>query len=184
MQVHIYDQAANVESVAPNLWAITDVFSQTEMDFLRGLNMWQPGFERNETWIHDDSCTSCRLLLAKNSASFGHVQNMGEPMRSALSTICGTELRFSTSKVWLDIGGSNFVAHVDDPNICVTMQVYVWSYGSVSGTRFLHVDPAIQFPFTPNTGYINLNSDLKRHDVPESSGTRLSVAWHYARADQ
>jgi len=69
--------------------------------------------------------------------------------------------------------------HHDAPDIIVTLQVYIDSDGDTVGAEFLHVDPSIQIPIQPNCGYINLNTDLKDHQVIANNGTRTSVVFQY-----
>jgi hypothetical protein len=97
-----------------------------------------------------------------------------------MEEIVGRKLAPAESKVWLDLPYFHCPYHSDAGLLVATYQVYLWQYGgNVTGTGFCHVEPEVIIPFKENTGYINLNEDLKIHHANRTEGVRLSCAFQW-----
>jgi len=200
-QVKIYDEISSATLAAKNLWEIDQCFSSDTHQRLRGIV---------ETQGNEFVCAGLRkrLELTPSSSEFLLLDQIGQQMCDSLSTLTGYSLKFMTVKYWLDLPGFGCQLHQDAEDIFVSYQVYLGSSftdeirseqnkGSTDntikcandeknmlmarGAKFMHTDPPVQIEFKPNHGYINLNSDLKLHQVDGTWDTRISVMFQYAR---
>ena len=201
-QVNIYDETSLVNSVAPNLWEVDQCFGPQTYQRLRNIidveeNLFSCGGLKK------------RLELVYPSEDYLFINEVGSAMSDAISTIVGHQVSFMTAKYWIDLPTFGCQTHADAKEIFVSYQVYLNSalrneirskphmpttakiveYLDTTngealmaqGAKFLHVDPPTQIKFKPNNGYINLNSDLKPHQVIGSWDTRTSVMFQYSR---
>jgi len=122
-------------------------------------------------------------MLLQDSNDHRRLQQVGLDLVPGLDKLTGQNLNFMVSKFWLDLPGFGCQVHHDAADIAVTLQVYIDNDGDTVGAEFLHVDPSIQIPIEPNCGYLNLNTDLKEHQVIASNGTRTSVVFQYNVTD-
>jgi hypothetical protein len=161
----------NSYNVAPNLWIVKDCFDPETL-------IWLSEIKTNTENLFSVTRPHLRLLL-ENSNDHNRLQSLGLYLLPGLSELTGQNLNFMVAKFWLDLPGFGCQVHHDAPDIIVTLQVYIDSDGDTVGAEFLHVDPSIQIPIQPNCGYINLNTDLKDHQVIANNGTRTSVVFQY-----
>jgi len=201
-QVKIYDETSLVSSVAPNLWEVDQCFGSETYQKLRNMIDAEGNLF---------SCVGLkkRLELVYSSKDYLLINEIGGAMSEAISTIVGHRVSFMTAKYWIDLPTFGCQTHADAKEIFVSYQVYLNSslrneirsephmpttakivnyldtiHGEAlmaQGAKFLHVDPPAQIKFWPNNGYINLNSDLKPHQVIGSWDTRTSVMFQYSR---
>jgi hypothetical protein len=201
-QVKIYDEISTVEYPAPNLWEVDRCFSSSTFGRLISISD-TPGTEFRVAFLKK------RLELDRSSVHFDLIDQIGQAMTSALSSIVGQSLMYSTSKYWLDLPTFGCQEHYDSSEIFLSYQIYLGSAFTTeisseqhrdsnldliefidqrpevglrsSGAEFTHVDPPICIEFKTNHGYINLNSDMKLHKVRGSWDSRLSVMFQYTR---
>lgn len=188
-QHHIYDTASEVKLIASDLWSVTNCFGPETFDHFSKLHV-----NHNETWTRPPDCLEFRLQLVADSPTSNRLKQMSIDMLPEIERIVGYQLVPAESKVWLDLSGWHCPYHVDDPLLFVTYQMFLWSHGEVYGTEFCYGDTPKDFsdprtfgefdrvsmPFTPNTGYINLNNN-KIHHAKNMTGTRLSACVQYRR---
>ena len=189
---HIYDSNAQVEPLADNLWSVSNCFGPETFE---RLSRAHTSYE--DTWHRHSDCLEYRLQLAPQSPTLLAMTEIGNAMLPQIEQITGVELARAECKLWLDLSGWHCPYHYDDPMLVVTYQVFLWQHGDVHGTEFVYGPEVpkdqwhnhklfenhtkVATKFTPNTGYINRNTDLKIHYCPNISGTRLSAAWQFRR---
>ena len=165
----------NTFNIASNLWIVKDCFDPDTM-------IWLNDIKTNVDNQFSVSRPHLRLLLDDGKDN-QRLQQLGLDLLPVLNKITNYNLNFMVSKFWLDLPGFDCQVHHDAPDIIVTLQVYIDNDGGATGAEFLHVDPSIQIPIEPNCGYLNLNTDLKEHQVIASNGTRTSVVFQYKVTD-
>jgi len=171
----IYNSEAEVRPAAPNLWSVGNCFDDDTFKWLSQLYL---GYD--EKWNRNQDCLEYRLQLTQDSKSFDLMTQMCKDMTPQIEEIVGRRLDHVGSKAWLDLPYFHCPYHPDAGLLLVTYQVYLWNYGGhVPGTTFCHVEPEVSIPFVPNTGYINLNEDLKIHHVNRIEGIRLSCCFQW-----
>lgn len=177
-QVKLYDTLSSLELVAPNLWIVDSCFDQSTLQWLKDIvetqgNEFVAGALRK------------RLQLKYNMHDQARLNEIGSIQKSALAEIAGCELEFIESKFWLDLPQFGCQIHSDSPDLYVNYQIYIYTSPGADvpcvGAEFLHVDPPYLVDFKPNRGYININSDLKKHWVYGGHAIRTSVMFQYAR---
>jgi hypothetical protein len=201
-QVKLYDTLSSLELVAPNLWEIDQCFSSDTLQRLISI----PDIPDTE---FRTAGLKKRLELGRPSSHFDFIDCIGKEMEHKLSQIVDQPLFHLTSKYWIDLPAFGCQEHYDSKDIFVSYQIYLSSsltneirsdqhrnsnqdlislidekpsIGlSAIGAEFSHVSPPVQIQFRTNHGYLNLNSDLKLHQVQGSWDTRLSVMFQYAR---
>lgn len=164
---------------APNLWYANNVFDQSTLDWIRTLR-------HDMTTVFHVTRPENRLLLADSDAT-QYINKLGSSFVPTLNEVTGVNLNFMTAKYWLDLPNFGCQIHSDSEEIIATMQVFVdlvyndqWpTRVQIRGTEFMHVDPYIEIPLAENCGYLNLNTDLKKHRVIGGMGLRCSVAFQY-----
>ena len=161
----------NTFNIASNLWIVKDCFDPDTM-------IWLSDIKTNMDNRFSVSRPHLRLLL-DDGKDHQRLQQLGLDLLPGLNKLTNYNLNFMVSKFWLDLPGFGCQVHHDAPDIIVTLQVYIDNDGDTVGAEFLHVNPSIQIPIEPNCGYLNLNTDLKEHQVISSSGTRTSVVFQY-----
>lgn len=164
----------NYNLVAPNLWSSSESLDHTVLEWLSELPMMS-----DATWSHPFYCLTNRLQLTGDQQVLDRIKKIGIDLTTNMEEVVNHHLEFSDFKVWLDLPGIKCPPHADDANILVTHQIYIKNYGEAVGTTFSHVTPPFEFKFEPNTGYVNLNSDLKIHHVRSELGARLSIAFQW-----
>lgn len=177
-EIKIYDCQSRATLVAPNTWVVDRAFSPETLEWLQHI-------VENENNEFQVSRPHKRLLL-KNGQDYARLQQIGLDIIPALNNITGQDLNLMIVKFWLDLPGFGCQVHNDAEDILVSYQVYVDTDGQLSdrpchGVEFLHVDPTYEVEIKPNHGYINLNTDLKLHQVTPGAGTRSSVIFQYNR---
>jgi len=175
-QHQIYDTLSEVNSVADNLWSVTNCFDTETFKHFSNLHL-----SHDETWHRHEDCLEYRLQLTPESPTMVKMRELSRAMMPKIANIVGHALVPAECKVWLDLSDWHCPYHADAPLLFVTYQVYFWSHGVVHGTEFCHTEPRTDIKFVPNTGYINLNQDLKVHHSDRMTGTRLSACWQYIR---
>lgn len=189
-EIKIYDEISTLDLVAPNLWEVDRCFSNETLSWLQSIYE----NENNEFIVGG---LKKRLQLKYGSKDFSRLNQLGLDMLSAMQDITGENLTFIESKYWIDMPQFGCQTHSDEPDLYCCYQVYLYSTNQrindyepsiivekmllAEGAEFLHVDPPYQISFRPNRGYININSDLKKHWVPGRWDTRISVMFQYAR---
>ena len=73
-----------------------------------------------------------------------------------------TEKFFWGCTLWQDQAGYHLDWHTDNPDIDVSMQIYLFSTGAAPGTEFAIDNKAHLVPFIVNSGYISHNSGNDR----------------------
>lgn len=175
-QYKIYDTLAEVTPVASQLWSVKNCFSDQVFQELSTTHL-----NYIDTWHRHPDCLEYRLQLTPESPTLQKLRSMADVIRSAMEQITDQELMPADCKMWLDLSNWHCPYHSDANLLVVTYQVYLWTHGDVHGTEFTHSSPPTKLDFVPNTGYINLNSDLKEHHVDTITGTRLSACWQFRR---
>lgn len=171
----IYNSEAEVRPAAPNLWSVSNCFDEHTFNWLSNMYL-----DHDEIWHRHRDCLEYRLQIAPDSKSFDSMTRLCNDMTGRMEEIVGLSLAPAESKVWLDLPYFHCPYHPDAELLVVTYQVYLWSYGGhVPGTTFCHTEPPTTVPFLPNTGYINLNKDLKVHHVDRTEGVRLSCCFQW-----
>lgn len=201
-QVKIYDEISLVENVAPNLWEVDRCFGEATHQWLRSI----PDNYGNEFF---NSGLAKRLQLKFGTHDYARLNQIGLDMIPTLSELTGIKnLGLIETKYWIDLPEFGCQEHSDAEDIVVSYQVYLRStireaYESevyldatskeelellkkirlekAYGARFNHVDPFHIIDFKSNHGYINLNTDLKKHEVYGTWDTRTSVMFQYNR---
>ena len=198
-KIKIYDQLSDVDLVAPNLWEVDNCFAIQTFDWLYHVRETVG----KEFFVSD---TVKRLQLKSTMQDQLRIQKIGADMSESLSSICGVPLRLMVAKYWIDMSGFGCFMHEDDNDITVSYQVYVSTaigqaienhsqidpYAAkcltspetalkARGAKFYHCNPPYEICFKPNHGYINLNTDLKTHDVAITADIRVSVIFQYSR---
>jgi hypothetical protein len=182
-KIKIYDQLSDVDLVAPNLWEVDNCFDIQTFDWLCHVKETVG----NEFFV---SGIVKRLQLKSNMQDQLRLNQIGVDMSESLSSICGVPLRLMEAKYWIDMPGFGCSMHEDFKDLTVNYQVYVdTAIGQTlsetvlkaRGAKFYHCDPPYEICFKPNHGYINLNTDLKPHDVAITADTRVSVIFQYSR---
>ena len=161
----------NTFNIASNLWIVKDCFDPDTM-------IWLNDIKTNMDNRFSVSRPHLRLLL-DDGKDHQRLQQLGLDLLPGLNKLTNYNLNFMVSKFWLDLPGFGCQVHHDATDIIVTLQVYIDNDGDTVGAEFLHVNPSIQIPIEPNCGYLNLNTDLKEHQVISSSGIRTSVVFQY-----
>lgn len=166
-----FGQNSIVTNVAENLWIIENAFDKSTLQWLQQIvtnteNQFQVTRPHN------------RLSLLP-SEDYNRIQQLGLDLIPKLNSITDQDLNFMIAKYWLDLPGFGCQIHHDADDILVTFQCYLNHDGNTVGAEFLHSDPSIQIPIETNSGYINLNTDLKKHQVISGVGTRQSIAFQY-----
>lgn len=179
-KIKIYDAESDIVCVAPNTWTVSSAFSDSTLDWLQNIYI-------NESNEFQVSRPHYRMML-KNGADQQRIDAIGQAMSQSLSQITEHQLKFMTSKYWVDMPGFGCQVHSDHPDILVSYQIYLNVPPDNDqlrlpcyGAEFLHVDPPYTVELKPNHGYINLNVDSKLHQVWRGSGVRVSVMFQYAR---
>lgn len=173
-QVKLYDAICEAKLLAPNTWTVDQVFSPSTLGWLQGI--WVD--EKNEFQVSRPH----RRLLLKPGADHLRLQQIGLDMIPALSQLVGIDLNLMVVKYWLDLPGFGCQIHHDSPKIIVSLQVYINTVDqSCHGVEFLHMEEPYEVDIRSNHGYINLNTDLKLHQVLPGSGTRTSVMFQFNR---
>jgi hypothetical protein len=165
----------NTFIIASNLWIVKDCFDPDTI-------IWLKDIKTNTDNSFSATRPHLRMLL-EDGADHQRLQQLGLALLPGLSKLTGQNLNFMLSKFWLDLPGFGCQVHSDAADIVVTLQVYLDNDGDTVGAEFLHVDPSVQIPIEPNCGYLNLNTDLKPHQVIASNGTRTSVVFQYNVTD-
>jgi hypothetical protein len=177
MALHqIYDTTAEVDQVADRLWSVKNCFGNETFKQLSNTHL-----NYVDIWHRHPDCLEFRLQLTPDSPTLSTLNEMSHKMLPALETITEQSLMPAECKMWLDLSNWHCPYHSDAELLVVTYQVYLWTHGTVHGTEFCHSDPRTRLDFLPNTGYINLNTDLKQHHADTITGTRLSACFQYRR---
>jgi hypothetical protein len=180
-QVKVYDALSNVSEVAPNLWVVNRCVDSKTFEWM--FNIYN---ELGNEFVV--TRPDKRLLLKENCNDYQRLRQIGVDQVEGLSKITGMNLSFMDVKFWLDMPSFGCQVHGDSKDIVTTYQVYIHTVGDPKmpchGAEFLHVDPSVEIPFTPNTGYINLNTDSKPHKVYGGNGIRISIAFQYNLAQE
>jgi len=177
-QVKLYDTLSSAELVAPNLWIVDSCFDPKTFEWLSGI----VESEGNEFVA---GALKKRLQLKYNMHDQARLNEIGLEQKSALAEIADCDLEFVESKYWIDLPQFGCQIHSDAPDLYVNYQIYIYTSPGADvpcvGAEFLHVDPPYRVDFKSNHGYININSDLKKHWVPGGHAIRTSVMFQYAR---
>lgn len=172
----IYDCPTTVTPVASQLWRVENCFGEETFRDLSTTHL-----NHKDSWHRHPDCLEYRLQLTPESPTLKMLQDMAPKILPAMESITGESLMPAECKMWLDLSNWHCPYHSDADLLVVTYQVYLWTHGDVHGTEFMHSTPPVKLDFEPNTGYINLNSDLKQHHADTITGTRLSACWQFRR---
>lgn len=156
------------------LWEMRDVFSKDYLDYIDTF------LDRGHNWFMDRRLSRLSLPADTLDQPF---ESAGIALAQKISQVIGETLCLRHAKLLLDLPGNHGVpTHVDDPSILVMCQVYLTgSLRPLPGTTFL--DPrqhTIQYQV--NHGYININTDAKRHNSLPTTDLRCSMALQFHRA--
>jgi hypothetical protein len=177
-QIKIYDATSNVNNIAPNTWTVDPAFSHTTLEWMQDI------------WVNQDNefqvTRPHHRLLLKPGEDHRRLQQIGQDIIPVLNEITGIDLNLMIVKYWLDLPGFACQIHSDAEDIIVSFQVYINAIDPLidrpcHGIEFLHTDTPFEIEIKPNHGYINLNTDLKLHQVLPGMGTRTSVTFQYNR---
>ena len=176
--VKIYDTASLLKTLSPTCWAVDQAFSRETLEWMQNIIV-------NEENTFQVTRPHRRLLL-QPGPDHVRLQQIGLDMIPSLSQITGIDLNLMIVKFWLDLPGFGCQVHHDSPEIIVSYQVYLnvdqqSTDMPCHGVEFLHMDKPYEVDLQPNSGYINLNTDLKLHQVIPGSGTRSSVMFQFNR---
>ncbi len=175
-QHRIYDTDCEVTAIADRLWQVENCFGKDTFAELSSTHL-----NHVDAWHRHPDCLEYRLQLTPDSPTTQKLRDMAPQLLPEIERITGLSLMPADCKMWLDISNWHCPYHSDAELLAVTYQVYLWTHGDVHGTEFMHSTPPTKMAFVPNTGYINLNTDLKQHHVDTITGTRLSVCWQFRR---
>jgi hypothetical protein len=181
MHIHkMYDTDTTIIPNNRNLWTVHKAFSPETLQDFKNLVI-----SHDAVWHRPPGCLEYRLQLHRDSKFYPRLWEIAEACRPTMEHVVNQNLSTAEAKVWLDLPYFHCPYHYDNPELLVTMQLYLWSYGDgITGTTFDHNEPIIELPFIENEGYINYNIDQKIHNVHRIRGSRLSVAFQYvARSD-
>jgi hypothetical protein len=178
-EVNGFGQTVNFDPVAPNLWFVNNTFDQDTF-------LWMKGLMYDTNTVYNVTRPEGRLILADCDAT-RHIQEIGAGLIPQLNKITGQNLNLMVAKYWLDLPHFGCQPHSDSKEIIVTLQIYIdvvyndiWpSNLQIHGAEFMHIDPPVETPLTVNGGYLNLNTDLKQHQVLGGMGSRCSIAFQY-----
>ena len=177
-KIKLYDKVSTVELVAPNLYQVSDCYGEYTFDWLSNITET----EGNEFFLGG---LKKRLQLKPNMHDQAKLTEIGIEQKSSLEQLFQVKLNFMEAKFWLDLPQFGCQVHSDSPDLYLNYQVYIYTSPGADvacvGAEFLHVDPPYQVPLIPNTGYININNDLKSHWVYGGHATRISTMFQYAR---
>jgi len=177
-QVKIYDTLSDVDLLAPNTWAVDRAFSSDTLTWMQ------------EIWVNEENefqvVRPHRRLLLKHGDDHQRLQQIGLDMIPSLSQLTGIDLNLMIVKYWLDLPGFGCQIHHDSSDIIVSFQIYINTVSQSDdypchGVEFLHMEKPYEIDLRPNHGYINLNTDLKLHQLIPGMGTRTSVMFQYNR---
>lgn len=159
----------NAYQLAPDLWAIKDIFSVEEFDNVRRRiqeeKIWTPvdlqeQFSREScAWTEGGLCDWLWTEISQlDFANFG--------------------LKFRTVTIWKDHSGYFISNHSDNDRVTAAMQIYISEHRPGLGTWF---NNTVEIPLIPNTGYLMHNRNFlthgMKHPVP-SQYVRVSMyAW-------
>lgn len=169
--VNGFSKDAQIKLIAPKLWFIEHAFDQEILT-------WMKEITTNTDNQFEVTRPHHRLNLLPSN-DYNRLQKIGLDLIPALNQLTGEDLNLMITKYWLDLPGFGCQVHHDAEDILVTFQCYVASSGDTVGAEFLHVEPGVKIPLKTNCGYINLNTDLKLHQVISAAGTRQSIAFQY-----
>ncbi len=189
-QVKIYDEIAQIKNVAPNLWQVDNCFSDSTLKWLQSI-------DENEGNEFVAGALKRRLQLKFGSHDFARLNEIGLEQKRSLEEIVKHELSLAEVKYWIDLRQFGCQMHADSSDLFVSYQIYLDSCNHnfskyhpdksihdlllSRGADFYHIDPPYQIVFSPNRGYINLNTDQKDHCVESRWDVRTSVMFQYAR---
>jgi len=174
-KIKIYNSEAEVRPAASNLWYVSNCFDESTFKWLSQLFL-----DYDELWHRHQDCLEYRIQLAPESKSFKGINDLCFDMTERMEEVVGKKLAPAESKVWMDLPYFHCPYHSDAGLLLVTYHVYLWQYGgNVPGTTFCHTEPEVTIPFKANSGYINLNEDLKIHHANRSEGVRLSACFQW-----
>jgi hypothetical protein len=201
-KIKLYDDLSNVTNVAKNLWEVDQCFGDKTAEWLESIFINQG---------NEFTCDGLkrRLSLKYTSKDFERLNSIGPNLCESIGSIVGHTLKFSVVKYWIDLPLFGCQLHQDAEDIFVSYQVYLGSTFAhdiysielhnthdpivafiqqnpetnlvAKGAEFLHELDPVQIQFKSNHGYINLNSDLKLHQVISTWDTRRSVMFQFAR---
>ena len=177
VEVNDFGKTIKFEPVAPNLWWIHDTFDLDTLKWMQGIYIdMQNKFEVTRP--------EKRLLLT-DGVDQQRIQSIGAGLIPKLEKVINKKLNFMTAKFWLDLPEFGCQPHADSKEIIVTCQVYILVQAGTGGgeplygAEFMHVKPTVTTPMIPNSGYVNLNTDQKIHQVEAGIGVRQSIAFQY-----
>jgi hypothetical protein len=165
-----------IQAISNTLFEVYDFFTPEIRSWL--LSQYHAGHD----WQFDIG-SARRLVRVLPRQGLGlQIIQATEQMLSAWQ---GKPMANQSAKLFFDTRGYRTGAHYDDAEIEIMLQIYLDSdYLGTPGTIF-YVEQTYQTAFRPNSGYININSDLKWHEsATVVHGVRKSFVGSYARIDK
>lgn len=162
------NQAIEIVQVHPTLYEINNVFND---EFLADIDA---RCEHGLTWAMD------RRLARLSQTDHDFFEQSGREFQTLLSDLAGQEVWYRIGKLFLDLPGAEVPLHSDANDIDIMTQVYLHGTApNLPGTTFL--EPVIHsVKNNYNCGYINFNSDKKKHQSTHVvGGYRLTTAFQF-----
>lgn len=174
MKIKLYDTESDVRPIAPKLWQVKNCFGDETFKELSTTHL-----NYIDRWHRHHDCLEYRLQLTSDSPTLTKLNEIALAVKPEIEKITNQSLDMAESKMWLDLSNWHCPYHSDADLLVVTYQIYLWCHGDVHGTEFCHQEPVVPLTFEANTGYINLNDDMKIHHANRITGTRLSCCFQY-----
>lgn len=133
----------------------------------------------SESWSKQESQETWARRKINRNYSIDMLHNWIISNINIFSTLTKLELKFVSTKMWLDEENFTVVPHTDTDKVHVALQIF-WSLNDVNlGTKFYRQLTKIRydFPYIINTGYLMINNPRQIHGMlnPVPKGTyRLS----------
>ena len=164
----------DVEVISPTLFVVKNFFTDQGLGWL--LQHFQPG--HNWQFQPHPSRLVHELPVIETGSEL--MTQVGQIVQQH----CDKPLKNLGHKLFYDTRGYRTGFHYDSPDIAVMLQIYLASdYLGTPGTIF-HIEKTYQTGFIPNSGYININQDLKLHESSMViSGCRKSFVSSFAVKD-
>lgn len=168
--MNIINPGARAQQIHSTLWTIHDVFTE---DFLADLDRH---FSAGTVWHMDRDFA--RLSYPADPNHDHEFVDAGNIFSDWVSTVLSKPVVYQTAKLFLDLPDSHVPVHSDAADIDIMSQIYLMdTHRALPGTVFM--EPVIcTVPYRRNSGYININTDLKKHMSPRVvDSVRTSLAF-------
>ena len=138
----------------------------------------QDYISNNQEWILQEDQINNISYFKRYKINFAHdtvleeSHNIFENLTESIEQIFNKKLKFSGVAIWKDVPGYSIIPHTDNPQIEVSMQIYLSSGDYNLGTVFRLPDNSLfKTPYQDNLGYLMDNQYQLTHfmatPVPE-----------------